>query len=393
MQLKGGVVVRRAYLLVLFLSFSLCIAQSAPESINAFGIDLYRFLAGSSENIFFSPFSLSTALAMTYLGADGNTALQMRKVLHFEDEGLHESFSNLIDSLNKPAEDYKLSIANALWLQEGYPLLESFLAAVEKYYRAPVNSVDFVNDPKNSVRRINDWIEQKTEGKIKDMINEDDVDSLTRLIITNAIYFKGNWVVSFDPQATKKDVFFVSEDKTVEVDMMKLTADFNYFEDEKVQILELPYAGGNLSMIVVLPKRGVRLSEVEKDLSLEKFQGWLRNLRNRRVEVMLPRFKVMQRFSLKKTLSEMGMVDAFTNAADFSKMDGTKILKIQNVIHQAFVEVNEEGTEAAAATGVIIGIKMGPNMPVVFRADKPFLFFIYEKNNGVILFMGRLQKP
>lgn len=393
MQLKGGVVVRKAYLLVLFLSFSLCLAQSAPESVNAFGIDLYRFLAGSSENIFFSPFSLSTALAMTYLGADGNTALQMRKVLHFEDEGLHESFSNLIDSLNKPVEDYKLAIANALWLQEGYPLLESFLEAVEKYYRAPVNSVDFVNDPKNSVRRINDWIEQKTEGKIKDMISEDDVDSLTRLIITNAIYFKGNWVVPFDPQATKKDVFYVSEDRTVEVDMMKLAANFNYFEDEKVQILELPYAGGDLSMIVVLPKRGVRLSEVEKDLSLEKFQGWIGRLRNTRVEVMLPRFKVMQRFSLKKTLSEMGMVDAFTNAADFSRMDGTKMLKIQNVIHQAFVEVNEEGTEAAAATAVIIGIKMGPNIPVIFRADRPFLFFIYEKSNGVILFMGQLQKP
>lgn len=381
-------------ILVMPLFFSVCFSINASDSVNLFGIDLYRVLATKDGNIFFSPFSLSTALAMTYIGAAGDTAEQMSRVLHFEkDIELHESFSKLIASLNEPSQNYRLSIANSLWLQKDYPLLRSFLDLVEKYYRAPVNVVDFVNDLENSVKKINTWIEEKTEGKIKDMITKNDVDSLTRLILTNAIYFKGMWEIPFDPSQTKKEFFYVDENTTVEIDMMKLTTKFRYFEDETAQILQIPYANSTLSMIIVLPKKGIRLNIVEKELSLEKLRHWLDRLEILEVQLYLPRFKLEQRFSLKEVLMKMGMVDAFTNAADFSGIDGTKMLKIQNVIHQAFVEVNEEGTEAAAATAVIIGIKMAPTIPVIFKADRPFLFFIYEKSNGVILFMGRLQKP
>lgn len=380
--------------LVILPFFSVCFSINASDSVNLFGIDLYKFLATKDGNIFFSPFSLSTALAMTYLGAAGDTAEQMGRVLHFEKVmDLHESFSKLIVPLNELSQSCKLSIANALWLQRNYPLLQSFLDSVERYYKAPVNVVDFVNDLENSVRKINTWIEEKTEGKIKDMITKNDVDSLTRLILTNAIYFKSMWEIPFDPSQTKKEFFYIDESTPVEIDMMRLTTRFRYFEDETAQILQIPYANNTLSMIVVLPKKGIQLSFIEKELSLEKLRYWLDQLEILEVQLYLPRFKVEQRFSLKEVLMKMGMVDAFTNAADFSRMDGTKMLKIQNVIHQAFVEVNEEGTEAAAATAVIIGIKMAPKIPVVFRVDRPFLFFIYEKTNGVILFMGRLQKP
>ncbi|WP_448516671.1 serpin family protein [Pseudothermotoga sp.] len=385
---------RSLSMVIVFLFTNMCLAANAANSVNSFGLDLYRVLSGKEGNIFFSPFSISTALAMTYLGADGNTALQMKQVLHFEDEGLHESFSKLIASLNKPAEGYKLSIANALWVQRNYPLLETFLRDIDSYYRAPVNTVDFVTDLDNSIRKVNDWIEEKTAGKIKNMLTRDDVDSLTRLILTNAIYFKGKWKMPFDEKLTKKDFFYENETTKVEVDMMELTEKFEYYEDDQVQVLKLPYAGSSLSMLIVLPKVSVKLMELEKDLTKEKIEQWLKNLSETRVQLFLPRFKIQQRLSMKETLMKMGMIDPFTDRADFSKIDGTRKLKIQNVIHQAFVEVNEEGTEAAAATAVTMGIKMAmPVMPVIFRADRPFMFFIQEETSNTILFMGRLQKP
>ncbi len=395
MLLEGAKAVKRSLsMVIVFLFINMCLAANAANSVNSFGLDLYRVLSGKEGNIFFSPFSISTALAMTYLGADGNTALQMKQVLHFEDEGLHESFSKLIASLNKPAEGYKLSIANALWVQRNYPLLETFLRDIDSYYRAPVNTVDFVTDLDNSIRKVNDWIEEKTAGKIKNMLTRDDVDSLTRLILTNAIYFKGKWKMPFDEKLTKKDFFYENETTKVEVDMMELTEKFEYYEDDQVQVLKLPYAGSSLSMLIVLPKVSVKLMELEKDLTKEKIEGWLKNLSETRVQLFLPRFKIQQRLSMKETLMKMGMIDPFTDRADFSKIDGTRKLKIQNVIHQAFVEVNEEGTEAAAATAVIMGIKMAmPVMPVIFRADRPFMFFIQEETSNTILFMGRLQKP
>ncbi len=395
MLLEGAKAVKRSLsMVIVFLFINMCLAANAANSVNSFGLDLYGVLSGKEGNIFFSPFSISTALAMTYLGADGNTALQMKQVLHFEDEGLHESFSKLIASLNKPAEGYKLSIANALWVQKNYPLLETFLRDIDSYYRAPVNTVDFVTDLDNSIRKVNDWIEEKTAGKIKNMLTRDDVDSLTRLILTNAIYFKGKWKMPFDEKLTKKDFFYENETTKVEVDMMELTEKFEYYEDDQVQVLKLPYAGSSLSMLIVLPKVSVKLMELEKDLTKEKIEGWLKNLSETRVQLFLPRFKIQQRLSMKETLMKMGMIDPFTDRADFSKIDGTRKLKIQNVIHQAFVEVNEEGTEAAAATAVIMGIKMAmPVMPVIFRADRPFMFFIQEETSNTILFMGRLQKP
>lgn len=365
------------------------------NSSNLFGIELYKVLSMDPGNVFFSPFSISSALAMTYIGASGDTAKQMRQVLHFDldDEALHSNFSQLITFLNQPNENYQLSIANSMWAQEGYPFLKEFIEQVQKYYQAGINYVDFVFNRDEAREKINTWVEEKTNYKIKDIIKPDDIDELTRLVLTNAIYFKGDWEISFDSSSTKKESFYISKSEKKEVDMMHQNMMANYTEDSLAQILELPYVGKNLSMIIVLPKDDNDLEKVEKKLSLDLFEEWLQNLESTNVDVYLPRFKMECRFNLKQKLESMGMVDAFSMAADFSKMDGTKRLHIKDVIHQSFVEVNEKGTEAAAATAVIINIKMAPKMPVVFKANKPFLFFIYDKTHNLMLFIGRLINP
>lgn len=365
------------------------------DSSNLFAFDIYRTLSKQPGNIFLSPFSISTALAMTYIGAADNTAQQMKDVLHFnlDDETLHSGFSELISSLNQPNEKYQLSIANSMWAQEGYPFLQEFIDKVQRYYSSGLNYVDFAEATEEARQRINNWIEEKTNQRIKDMIKPGDIDSLTRLVLTNAIYFKGNWAKSFDPSLTKKETFYVSNKQEKQVEMMFESLTAAYTEDSLVQVLELPYAGDELSMIIVLPLKGKSLEDVESKLSLVLFKEWVNNLRTEKVDVYLPKFRMECRFNLKKTLMAMGMIDAFTDEADFSKMDGTTMLKIKDVIHQSFVDVNEEGTEAAASTAVIINIKMGPSIPVIFKADKPFLFFIYDKTHDLILFMGRLSNP
>jgi len=365
------------------------------DSSNLFAFDIYRTLSKQPGNIFLSPFSISTALAMTYIGAADNTAQQMKDVLHFnlDDETLHSGFSELISSLNQPNEKYQLSIANSMWAQEGYPFLKEFIDKVQKYYSSGLNYVDFAETTEEARQRINNWVEEKTNQRIKDIIKPGDIDSLTKLVLTNAIYFKGNWAKPFDPSLTKKETFYVSNKQEKQVEMMFESLTAAYTEDSLVQVLELPYAGDELSMIIVLPLKGKSLEDVEGKLSLVLFKEWVNNLRTEKVDVYLPKFKMECRLNLKKTLVAMGMIDAFTDEADFSKMDGTTMLKIKDVIHQSFVDVNEEGTEATASTAVIINIKMGPSIPVIFKADKPFLFFIYDKTHDLILFMGRLSNP
>lgn len=390
---------RVALLHVFFLVLAgvLFASPCVSESSNLFGMDLYALLSQESGNVFVSPFSISSALAMTYIGAVGNTAQQMRQVLHFDlaDQELHNGFSRLISSMNEPKKDYQLSVVNAIWAQEGYTFKEDFLNQIETYYQAGFNLVDFINDRANARKTINDWIERNTEGKIKDMIKENNINALTRLILTNAIYFKGSWQKPFNPSVTKPHLFHVSHDTEKEVQMMWQKSDFRYTDDDLVQVLELPYNGSGISMIVVLPKEGRTLHEVEQQLSLELFKHWISNLKQEPVEVYMPRFKIEFRLELRTVLMNMGMNDAFTDAADFSGMDGTRQLKIQNVIHQSFVEVDEKGTEAAAATAVIVGIKASPYKEkyVVFKADRPFLFILYDSTHDLILFMGRLSNP
>lgn len=367
---------------------------------NQFAFDLYSKYKDDPEykesNIFFSPYSISTALAMTYEGAKGQTAEEMQSVFNFpEDSAVRRSaFANIYNEINKEEQKYRLSTANALWAQENYPFLDEYFNTTEKYYGGKVTNMDFMNAPEPSRLTINKWVEDQTNDKIKDLIPQGQLDPSTKLVLTNAIYFKGDWALKFDKVKTTESDFRVSPSNTVKAQMMSLTgedAKFNYAQADGLQILELPYEGDELSMIVLLPEDD-DISSLENELDSEKLDEWKSMLREREINVYMPKFKFETKYFMKKDLSEMGMPTAFTSSADFSGMTGKKDLYIDQVIHQAFVEVDEEGTEAAAATAVVMK-EISAAMPSVFRADHPFIFIIQQKDTGNILFMGKVTNP
>ena len=372
--------------------------NSVISANNQFALELYSELKNSDGNVFFSPFSISTALAMTYEGARGKTADEMQSVFHFPiNENLRRSsFAAIQNQINKTDSKYKLSIANALWAQNDYKFLSEYTNVLQQYYAGKATNVDFKNLIEESRQTINKWVEDKTNNKITNLFPKGSLNSMTRLVLTNAVYFKGTWIKQFEKKQTRDDDFRISATNIVKVPMMQRTdkdAKFNYTESDNLQILEMPYEGDKLSMIVLLPKND-SLSSLESSLSLEKINDWRSKLREQRVDVFMPKFTFDTKYFMSDTLAKMGMPKAFTDNADFSGMDGTKSLSIQNVIHQAFVDVSEEGTEAAAATGVSVGItSFMPQQTPIFRADHPFIFVIQDKENGNILFFGRVSNP
>ncbi len=364
----------------------------------AFAVDLYGKLKGTEGNLFFSPYSISTALAMTYGGARENTAKQMAQTLHFSlaAEKLHPAFSSMEARLNAVQKkgNVKLSVANSLWPQKDYPFLKEYLDLTKKYYGVTITPVDFVTAAEPARLQINTWVEDKTQKKIKDLIQKGVLDAMTRLVLVNAIYFKGNWARQFRKDNTQDAPFNVSPGKTVQVPLMTQEENFGYAETEDLQILELLYAGNDLSMVVLLPKKADGLADVEKALTAENLAKRIQGLHQRNTLVFLPKFKMTSQFELSATLKSLGMTDAFDAAADFSGMDGKKgWLFISDVIHKAFVDVNEEGTEAAAATAVIMRATAMPSAPPTFRADHPFIFLIRDNQTGSILFLGRVMDP
>ena len=401
-------------LVVLVIFISGCVKQPAtpkvddtgatPEGIknvvdanNQFSLELYSNIKDKEEgNIFFSPYSISTALAMTYEGARGQTADEIQSVFHFpEDSNVRRpNFAAVYNQLNKGDAKYKLNTANALWVQQDFQLLDDYTNTVETHYGGKATNVDFVGTTEQARQTINNWVEDETNNKIKNLFPQGSLTPLSRLVLTNTIYFKGTWVEQFDKSDTRDEDFRVSSDQTVKVPMMRRTdkdAKFNYTETEDLQILEMLYEGEDLSMLVLLPKND-DIKLLEESLTLEKLSDWKNQLRKQRVNVFMPKFTFDTKYFLNENLKEMGMPLAFLESADFSGIDGTKSLFIQIVVHQAFVDVNEEGTEAAAATGVGIGITSVPQIKI-FRADHPFIFIIQERGTGNILFLGRVVNP
>lgn len=374
-------------------------AKSAAEAAadnNALGLDLYKRVAQSADNVFLSPHSIAVALAMTYEGARGDTAAQMSESLRFEASParLRPAFQAL-DQAITPAEDagYELHIANSLWGMQGHSFHTEFLDVLRTSYDAPLHQVDFA-EAEAARATINDWVAEVTRGKIDELIPPDVIDALTRLVLANAIYFKGDWASKFDPKATRAMPFKLLQGKPVKTPLMHQVATFGYAETDDAQVLSLPYKGEALSMIVVLPRQDDGLPAIEAKLDAASLQAWTQELGERKVSVFLPRFKVESSFALSNELSALGMKDAFDpDHADLSGMDGTRELYIKEVVHKSFVEVNEEGTEAAAATGVIVGVRSLPAPPPEFRADHPFLFFIRHDATGSVLFIGRLARP
>jgi serpin B len=371
---------------------------AAVNGNNVFACELYHQLAKQDGNLFFSPYSISTALAMTYGGARGKTAEEMATTLHFglEPARLHPAFASLIRELNAPDQKrkYQLSTANALWGARGYGFLPEFLTLTKERYGAGLRELDFENATEAARKTINGWVEEQTKDKIKDLIPEGVLARDTRLVLTNAIYFKAAWAEAFNDKATKPEDFLTAAGKKVKVPMMHQSEMLPYLDGGDFHMVELPYESHQLSLLVLLPKKAAGLADLEKSLTSARLDEWRGKLKRHIVTLALPKFKVTAEFKMKDVLSAMGMKLAFSKMADFSGMTSREKLFIDQVLHKAFVDVHEKGTEAAAATAVIVRPTSAPVAPrVTVRADHPFVFVVRETRTGSLLFMGRLANP
>jgi serpin B len=374
-------------------------ANPIPAANTAFGCDLYAKLRGEPGNVFFSPFSIEAALAMTACGAKGNTLAEMRKVLHLpaDADSTNAGFKSLLTTLNgdgKPADQrgFALSVANALWGQKGFPWRKEFLTVTTANYGAGLVEVNFADEPAARTQ-INTWVEDHTNKKIKDLIPKGLLDAATRMVLTNAVHFKGTWDVEFDKKLTKDGPFTLADGSKKDVPLMHKKSETWYSETADLQAVDLRYKGGETAMTVLLPKKVDGLEAVEKKLSAELLDTVGKGMRHTEVALTLPRFKVETKYTLNDPLMALGMVEAFGPSADFSGLTPADKLYIAKVLHKAFVEVNEEGTEAAAATAVVMKRASMPQTPKVFKADRPFLFLIRHTPTNTVLFAGRYEKP
>jgi len=372
------------------------------EGNSAFAFELYQALKGKEGNLFYSPYSISMALAMTYAGARNETAEQMADTLQFmlEQERLHPAFNWLDAELasrgegaaGKDGEGFRLNIVNAIWGQKDYTFLSDFLDVLAENYGAGLRILDFITETEASRLAINQWVSDQTEGRIEDLIPQGAIDALTRLVLTNAIYFNAAWEYPFDEDMTADGPFYLLDGGQVSVPMMKQTEAFGYTEGEGYQAVELQYDGNELSMVILLPEAG-QFQASEEGLQAQQVCDIISSLQPAQVTLTMPRFEFDSEFSLKDTLAEMGMPIAFSCEADFSGMTGNRELFVSDVVHKAFVAVDEAGTEAAAATAVIMPGSAEPEPPVEVTIDHPFIFLIRDIETGAILFVGRVLNP
>jgi serpin B len=366
-------------------------------NINAFTFDMFRNLRENEDpgtNTLASPYSIATALAMVYAGADGQTADEMRAVLHFDASTaeFHKTVGNLGRSLTS-TDDYQLQVANALWPHVEYTLLDSYVELMREAYETDVTGVDYVGETEVARETINAWVEDKTKDRIKDLIPQGALGAATRLVLTNAIYFKGLWTSQFKKDFTAEQPFTLLDGSATDVPMMTQREDFRYMENDWMQAVDLGYAGDRVAMTIVLPKNPADLARIEAELTPDWLQATLDAMAEREIDLFIPRFTVDAKYSLTQQLASMGMPTAFTDKADFSGISGVPDLFISDVIHQAFIEVNEEGTEAAAATAVIMELTAMPMEVTAFRADHPFVYLLRDVETGCVLFTGVLAKP
>ena len=369
---------------------------------STFAFNLYQALSGENGNLFYSPHSISLALAMTYAGAQDETEQQMNDTLHFilSQNRLHPAFNWLDIELGsrgegaegKDGEGFRLNIVNAIWGQKDYEFLSEFLDILAENYGAGLRPLDFIKAPEQSRITINDWVSEQTEGRIEDLIPQGLIHSLTRLVLTNAIYFNAAWQYPFEESMTKDGPFYLLDGSKVTVPMMKQTENFGYTGGEGYQAVELPYDGRELSMVILLPRKD-NFEQFEGSLDYQLVDPLLKALEYQRVNLKMPKFKFDSELGLSDTLAAMGMPVAFSASADFSGMTGNRELFIQEVVHKAFVSVDEAGTEAAAATAVIMPASMPPREPIEVNVDRPFIFLIRDIETGSLLFMGRVLNP
>ncbi len=371
------------------------------ECSNDFSFDMYQELAGD-ENVFFSPYSITTAMGMAYEGARGETATEMASVLNFptDNQTRLDIMKAFQSELNKESEAYELATANAYWLRQGEYLNSEYRNAIESYYLAHGEELDFAGDSSGSIETINAWVEEQTNDKIQDLLPSGSITPETYLVLTNAIYFLSDWKYQFDANATENRTFYMGNNCTTMVEAMHMNdmeIDFNYSENGDVQMLQLPYMKNELSMYIMLPKDD-DIASLESELNYDYFNDLKDDMSQEWMDIYLPKFEFEQKYSLVNNLTNMGMPTAFGSGADFSGIKANSgPLAIGEVIHQSFVKVDEEGTEAAAATAVIMydnAVIGGSNPePILFDADHSFIFFIQHESTGQILFMGKVGNP
>ncbi|MCI0682896.1 MAG: serpin family protein [Gemmataceae bacterium] len=372
-------------------------SKAVVQGNSEFACELYRQLAVADGNLFFSPYSISNALAMTYGGARGNTAKEMAATLHFQggQAQFHPAFGDLVRRIQSEDKKrkYQLRIANRLWGQKDFGFVPEFIASSAKHYGAGLEEVDFGGATEQARQAINAWVEKQTQDKIKELLKPGILDSLTKLVLTNAIYFKAAWSSPFDAQNTKPGEFLADGTKKVKTPMMHQSQRTRYLDGGTFAALEMPYEQRELSMIVFLPKKADGLAAFEKTLTAGNLAKWQAKLSDHQVDIRLPKFKTTAEFRLDKVLQQMGMRDAFDDRkADFTGLSSMKGLCITAVVHKAFIDVNEAGTEAAAATAIAIGLRSLPP-PARFHADHPFVYLIRDNKTGSVLFMGRVVNP
>jgi len=376
--------------------------SALTDGNGVFAFNLYKLVSHEEGNLFYSPYSISAALAMTYAGARGDTEKQIADTLqfHLSQEKLHPAFNSLDQELasrgegakGKDGEGFRLNIVNAIWGQKDYAFLVSFLDTLAENYGAGLRILDFINAPEQSRITINDWVSDETEGRIKDLIPQGAIDALTRLVLTNAIYFNAAWQYPFNQDATSQGIFYLLNGEEVTVPMMEQQESLAYAKGDNYQAVELPYDGRELSMVILLPDSG-QFNAFEKAIDYQRVKEIIGDLEEREVRLTMPKFEFDSSFGLNKTLAEMGMPIAFSSDADFSGMTGNKDLFISDVIHKAFVSVDESGTEAAAATAVIMKLTAIPETPIEVTLDRPFIFLIRDIQTDTILFVGRVMNP
>jgi len=368
------------------------------NSNNRFALELYQHLSQNQGNLFFSPYSLSAALAMTYGGAAGQTANQMAEVLNFNlsADAIHPAFSQLAKIINVESNPgYQIQMANRLWGQQEYEFLGSFLDLTQEYYGAALQPVDFENEPEAARQTINQWVSEQTKQTIQNLIPAGILNQWTRLVLTNAIYFQGNWLLPFDAENTQPDLFTLLSGEQITVPIMYQRNRFWYGNYDGVEVLRLFYVDYGVSMLILLPENPQRLARLERELNLEALQPFVDCAdREYMVDLWLPKFQMAAEFELKQTLSQMGMEVAFSQEnANFSGMNGNPgELYLSAVVHKAFVDVNEVGTEASAGSAAIAGSR-STAPPASFRADRPFIFLIQDNESDSILFLGRVVNP
>ena len=382
-------------------------SASTPDGIekvttanNQFAIAMYRQINGhtgqADDNVFFSPYSLSTAMAMLYAAAEGETKAQIQKTFYYPSmDILNPNSAALYNQFNKPNPDYKLATVNDLWMEQGLTPTKSYVDTVQRYYGGQVTNLDFESNPNPSRLIINKKIAQHTNQLIPELLPKGSIKPITVAVLTNAIYFKGDWKVPFEVQSTTEQPFYNHIGTSPNIKMMQLQEHFGYSEDKQVQVVQLPYKGDDLSMLVVLPKSKDKaaMQQLVQDLSADTIKQWSKDLVTQEVNVHLPKFKLEASYQMKNLLTDMGMPKAFEKGAGFNLFDNSPPIKIDDVYHKAVVIVDEKGTEAAAATGIVANATAASAPPPVFKADHPFIFMIKDNKTDAILFLGQVNKP